>query len=279
LILGPSDELLDDPNMVGSAREPLVVARRSAVRMLKLVTSMLDFSAIEAGQDARVQRSTDLAQLTRDVAAMFRSTAERAGLRLSVDCPPLAARAYVDREAWERIISNLVSNALKFTPAGTIDVHLREVDESFELTVEDTGIGIAQQDLDEIFSRFYRGSDPRARTHEGSGIGLALVRELVRLHGGTITAHRRRGGGTRMVLRIPARLERSNRLVAEPEVNPGGAAARFVEEASGWLSDDVAHPLRFDAGPIDHSTDRVTNPKVLLARLGAWVCNRLVPGG
>ena len=261
LILGPLDELLDDPNLLASAREPLVVARRSAVRMLNLVTTMLDFSAIEAGQDARVLRPTDLAQLTRDVAAMFRSTAKRAGLRLSVSCPPLAEPAYVDREAWERIISNLISNAVKFTPAGTIDVHLSHTDGSFVLTVQDTGIGIAQPDLDRVFSRFYRASDARARTHEGSGIGLALVRELVSLHCGTITAHRRRGGGTRMVLRIPAGGEHPGRRVDEAEISPGRAAALYVEEADGWLTDDVADTLRPDTGRLESAVPR-PHPRV-----------------
>lgn len=231
LILGPLDELVDDPNLPGSAREPLAVARRSAARMLKLVTSMLDFSQIEAGQRAGLFRPTDLAELTRDIAAMFRSTAERAGLRLSVHCPALADEAYVDHEAWERIISNLLSNALKFTPQGAIDVRLREERECFILTVQDTGIGIDAQDLDKVFSRFYRGSDPRARSHEGSGIGLALVRELVRLHGGTIAVHTP-GHGTRVVVRIPAGRDHLHSFTTpETETNTaiGGTAALYVE--------------------------------------------------
>ena len=126
LVLGTLDELLGDPSLPASTQEPVKVARRNAARMLKLVSSMLDFSALEAGERGGAFRSTDLAQLTRDIAAMFRSTAEQAGLRLSVDCPPLPDEAYVDREAWERIISNLLSNALKFTPEGAIDVRLRE---------------------------------------------------------------------------------------------------------------------------------------------------------
>jgi signal transduction histidine kinase/DNA-binding response OmpR family regulator len=239
LILGPLDELLDDPDLPGSVRQPLTVARRNAARMLKLVTSMLNFSQIEAGDRGGDFRSTDLAELTRDIAAMFRSTAERANARLGVDCPPLPDRAYVDREGWEGIISNLLSNALKFTPEGAIDVSLREEQGSFVLRVQDTGIGIPWSDREKIFSRFYRGSDPRARTHEGSGIGLALVRELVRLHGGTIEAHRRPGHGTSMIVRIPIEREQAeNRLVADEDAPGvvGAAAALFIEEASGWLS-------------------------------------------
>jgi signal transduction histidine kinase len=241
LVLGPLDQLLDDASLPASAREPISVARRSAARMLKLVNALLDFSLIEAGERGNAFRPTDLAQLTRDLAAMFRSTAEGAKLRLSVDCPPLDDQAYVDREAWERIVSNLLSNALKFTPQGSIDVRLREEQGHFVLTVEDTGIGIAYQDQAKIFSRFYRGSDPRARTHEGSGIGLALVRELVHLHGGTIAAQTRAGNGTRMIVRVPAGREHlSSHAITDkaPTADIGGAAALFVEEASGWLGGD-----------------------------------------
>jgi signal transduction histidine kinase len=241
LVLGTLDELLGDPGLPASTREPVTVARRNAARMLKLVSSMLDFSALEAGERAGAFRSTDLAGLTRDIAAMFRSTAEQARLRLSVDCPPLPDEAYVDREAWERIISNLLSNALKFTPEGGIDVRLREDEGTFVLIVEDTGIGIPPQDLDKIFSRFYRGSDPRARTHEGSGIGLALVRELVALHGGTVAADRRPRRGTRVSVRIPSgRGHLGSSVIAEeaPGVAIGASASLFVEEATGWLGDD-----------------------------------------
>lgn len=259
LVLGALDELRDDPDLLPSAGEPVAVAHRNASRMLKLVSSMLDFSRIEAGERTAAFRSTDLGELTRDIAAMFRSTAERARLRLSVDCPPLADRAYVDREAWERIISNLLSNALKFTPQGAIDVSLREDDGTFVLIVQDTGIGIPLQDLDKIFSRFYRGSDPRARTHEGSGIGLALVRELVALHGGTIRARSRPGHGTRVIVRIPSGRGHLNSPVIAEEtagVAIGAAASLFVEEASGWLGDEAQHPSPVLAGHTEHA-DRV----------------------
>lgn len=148
-----------------------------------------------------------------------------------------------------QIISNLLSNALKFTPEGEIDVRLREEGAKLVLTVEDTGIGIPDEDLEEVFSRFYRGSDSRARTHEGSGIGLALVRELVRLHGGTVAAQRRGGDGTRMVVSVPAGHEHLRNVAIEGrDGSPaGGTAALFVEEAAGWVSDGPHHSLRAGA--------------------------------
>jgi signal transduction histidine kinase len=238
LILGPLDQVSDEPDLPAPAREQIGIARRSASRMLKLVNALLDFSRLEAGEPIGTFQPTDLAQLTRDVAAMFRSTAARAGLRLSVDCPPLAETVYVDREAWERIISNLLSNALKFTPVGVIDVRVRHELECVVLTVQDTGIGIAREDLDGIFSRFYRAAGPGARTFEGTGIGLALVRELVHIHGGSIAAQSTPGVGTRMIVRIPLGREHlpAGQLSGESVGGSVGiSAGLFVDEARGWF--------------------------------------------
>jgi signal transduction histidine kinase len=246
LILGPLEQVSQEPGLPGAAREQIGIARRSASRMLKLVNGLLDFSRLEAGEPIGTFQPTDIAQLTRDVAAMFRSTAARAGLRLSVDCPPLVEAVYVDREAWERIVSNLLSNALKFTPVGVIDVRLRHDFGCVVLTVQDSGTGIAKEDLDSIFTRFYRAAGPRARTSEGTGIGLALVRELVRVHAGSIKAQSTPGVGTRMTVRIPLGREHLPAgQLSEESVggNVGTSAALFVDEARGWLDrEDVESP-------------------------------------
>ena len=238
LILGPLEQLSDEPDLPCSARERIGIARRSASRMLKLVNGLLDFSRLEAGEPIGSFQPTDVAQLTRDIAAMFRSTAASAGLRLIVDCPPLAETVYVDRGAWERIVSNLLSNALKFTPAGVIDVGVGHESGCVVLSVQDTGIGISRKDLDSIFTRFYRAADPRARTFEGTGIGLALVRELVHIHGGSITARSTPGSGTQMIVRIPLGREHlpANQLSEESVGGKvGTSAALFVDEARGWF--------------------------------------------
>ena len=157
--------------------------------MLRLwVNALLDFSRIEVGQDIGGFQKTDLARLTAEIAAMFQSAAHRSGVRLVVDCPPLPVHACADPDAWERIVSNLISNALKFTPSGEIRVSTSLDGSEVRLTVADSGIGIAADELDRIFSRFYRSPDQAARARAGAGIGLALVRELVQLHRGTIEA-------------------------------------------------------------------------------------------
>ena len=256
LILGSVDELLEQQALAPPAIDAAGTARRSAQRMLKLVNGLLDVSRIEAGEQIGVFQPTDLAGLTGDVTAMFRSTAERAGIELTVDCPPLTDPVHVDREAWERIVSNLLSNAVKFTTEGGISVRLRGESDHAALAVEDTGIGVPAKDLQRIFSRFYRVADPRARTSEGTGIGLALVSKLVLLHGGSVEAESRLGGGTRMTVRIPtgsAHLPAGAHGPEAPAVGTVGRAAEaFVAEAEGWLGGDRAgrEPPGADGGRV-----------------------------
>lgn len=149
--------------------------------MLKLVNTLLDFSRIEAGRTQGNYEPTDLATYTAELASLFRSTVEQAGLQLTVDCPPLAEPIYVDREMWEKIVLNLLSNAFKFTFAGEIAVVVRPVGDQVELVVRDTGTGIPAAELPKLFERFHRVEGARGRTFEGSGIGLSLVQELVQL--------------------------------------------------------------------------------------------------
>ncbi len=205
LMLAPLEDLLargdgGDP----STHEELQRVHRNALRLLKLVNALLDFSRIEAGRIQAVYEPTELSQLTADLASAFRSAIERAGLALVVDCAPLAEPVYVDREMWEKIVLNLISNAFKFTFEGSITVRLRTAGKHVELTVEDTGTGIGAGDLPRVFERFHRIHGARARTHEGTGIGLALVQELVRLHGGSISVSSEQGRGSVFTVQIPS---------------------------------------------------------------------------
>jgi len=240
LIAGPIEDVLQDADEpLGDAqRERLELARRSTRRLQKLVNTLLDFARIEAG---RVQASyvpVDLAALTADLASSFRSAAERGGLELLVDCPPLPEPVHVDREMWEKIVLNLVSNAFKFTLEGSITVRLRDGDGHAVLEVIDTGTGIAASELPHIFDRFHRVEGATSRTHEGTGIGLALVHELARMHGGEVKAESSEGRGSTFRVTIPlgtAHLPRE-RIGARSTLPPTGLGAdAFVEEALGWL--------------------------------------------
>jgi signal transduction histidine kinase len=190
LMLGPLEEMkrMSAGAVVRQPHYPqLDLVHRNGPRLLKLVNTLLDFSRIEAGRVQSVYEATNLAQLTAHLASEFRSAMEKAGLRLVVNAPPLAEPAYVDREMWEKIVLNLLSNAFKFTFEGTIEVSLRQENGHFQLAVTDTGTGIPADELPRLFERFHRVEGAKGRTHEGSGIGLALVQELTRLHGGSVT--------------------------------------------------------------------------------------------
>ena len=246
LMLGPLEDLASQSTLLRPEQRDIVdLARRNAQRLLKLVNTLLDFARIEAGRAQASYEPTDLAALTAELASNFRAACERAGLALTVDCPPLTAPVYVDRDMWEKIVLNLLSNAFKFTFQGSIDVALRGDGDVVELTVSDTGSGIPARELSRVFERFHRIDGARGRSHEGSGIGLALVQELVRLHKGTIRAESEEGAGARFIVTLPA-----GRAHLDPQrvMAPGTLASTalkadaFVEEALRWLPDAPHEP-------------------------------------
>lgn len=238
LVIGHLEELIADPQLPAPLADGVKVARRSAQRMLRLVDALLDFSRIEAGESIGDVRLLDAGRLTADVVAMFESAARRAGLRLTSDCPPRRTWAHVDPEAWERIVSNLVSNAVRFTSHGEVTVRTWTDGEDLCLTVQDTGVGIAREEQERIFSRFWQSTASRASGRAGSGIGLALVRELVDLHGGTVEVKSRPGRGTRMTVRIPRAAHDgggADPRGADADGNGRRPAALLAAEAEGWF--------------------------------------------
>jgi PAS domain S-box-containing protein len=238
LMLGPAEGLANGAYgaLQPQQRQQVEILQRNAGRLLKLVNALLDFSRIEAGRARAAYRRTDIVALTRDLASAFRSAIEHAGLRFDVSCEPIAGDVYVDRDMWEKIVLNLLSNALKFTFEGEITLALRASGDQVELSVRDTGVGIAASELPRIFERFHRVEGVRSRTHEGSGIGLALTHDLVRLHGGTIAAASVQDRGSTFTIRIPtghAHLP-PEAIGAAAETAPGRSVTPFVLEASRW---------------------------------------------
>ena len=249
LMLGPLEELLERSEAVAPEGTALLgVVQRNAQRLLKLVNTLLDFARIEAGRAHAAFQPTDLGLLTADLASNFRSACERAGIRLEVQCPR-AQSAYVDREMWEKIVLNLLSNAFKFTLEGEIRVRLRDAGASLELEVSDTGAGIPPEALPRMFERFHRVEHTRGRSHEGSGIGLALVNELIKLHGGSIGVRSTLGGGTTFTVAVPkghAHLPAERVKAAGADGAAAARAGAYVAEALGWLpaGDAVPPPAR-----------------------------------
>jgi signal transduction histidine kinase len=243
LLLGPLEDLLRGPAtaLEPHTRERVDVAHRNALRLLKLVNTLLDFARIESRRVQAVYVPTDVADYTSELASAFRSLVERAGLRFVVDCPLGVADAFIDRDMWEKIVFNLLSNAFKHTFEGEIGVAVRATDDGIELSVADTGTGIASGELPHVFERFHRIQNVRARTHEGTGIGLALVAELVKLHGGTVRVTSEVDRGTTFIVTIP----KGSRHLPPDAVGPRALASTalgatpYVEEAGRWSLDEI----------------------------------------
>nr|WP_242035626.1 MULTISPECIES: PAS domain S-box protein [unclassified Leptolyngbya] len=243
LMLEPLGETLNRLNgqLPAVEQEQLQMVQRNGQRLLKLVNTLLDFSRIEVDRMAAVYEPTDLAAFTTELASVFRSAIAQANLSLIVDCPPLAAPAWVDQEMWEKIVLNLLSNAFKFTLKGEIVVVMRERHDQIELEVRDTGIGISPDELPHIFERFYRVREAKGRTYEGTGIGLSLVQELVWLHGGTIDVKSVVGQGTCFTVSIPtgyAHLPQNRIGVSRTLDSTATGTKTWVQEFLHWLPEE-----------------------------------------
>ncbi|NOK14540.1 ATP-binding protein [Corallococcus exercitus] len=252
LMQGPLGDVLADPERPLDVRhrERLGLVLRNSQRLLRLVNSLLDFSRLEAGRLRATFEPTELGPFTAGLASAFDSLVTKAGLRLQVDCPALSAPVWVDRDLWEKVVLNLLSNAFKFTFQGTLTVRLRELGDRVELSVSDTGTGIPAHELPRVFERFHRVEGARGRSYEGSGIGLALVRELVELHGGHISAQSVPEVGSTFTVSLrkgTAHLP-PEQLLREPAQDAARAPdpRAFVQEAAQWLpgaSEDLPAPV------------------------------------
>ena len=259
LILGPVEDLLSRGDPITASSCELQLVHRNVLRLLKLVNTLLDFSRIEAGRTQATYAPTPLGDVTADIASVFRSAVEKAGLTYEVTCPDLDEAVYVDLQMWEKIVLNLISNALKFTSQGKISVQVGRSGDTATLTVADTGIGIPKSQISKIFERFHRVEGLSGRTHEGTGIGLALVQELVKLHGGTISVVSDYGVGTSFVVSLPfgsAHLPQDH--IGKPVEDQTHTRNRtmFENEALGWLPPESSS-----------SSNAVVNPKRIFGRV------------
>jgi PAS domain S-box-containing protein len=263
LLLGPLEELMAATDIDRGVSQPLIaIAHRNALRLLKLVNSLLNFSRIEAGRMQANYQPTELAAVTAELASGFRSAIDMAGLRLIVDCPRLPHPVHVDRDMWETIVLNLLSNAFKFTFDGEIEVAVKATADgkAVELSVRDTGTGIPAQELPRLFDRFHRIDGAHGRTFEGSGIGLALVQELARLQGGKVSVQSELGHGSAFIVTVPFGTSHlsKDRIASEPvSISAGSRTQAYVEEALRWLPDrddtrSMPTPTRSDHDHHDH---------------------------
>jgi PAS domain S-box-containing protein len=239
LMLGPLEDLLSSTQsgLSDEEKNQIETTHRNSMRLLRLVNNLLDFSRIEAGRAKAQFQLTDISAFTRDLAGSFRSAIENAGLDFNVNCDQVAHPIYVDRSMWEKIVLNLLSNAFKFTMSGSVTVSLSVKNNNAELSVRDTGAGIPEEELPNLFQRFHRVQNVTGRTFEGTGIGLSLVSEFVKMHGGNISVSSKINTGSEFVVSIPTgRNHLPNEQIDESDTDPElRLTDTFVEEAKGLI--------------------------------------------
>lgn len=269
LLLGPVSDALADEGTTGENKLRMEVAYRNALRMQKLVNTLLDFSKIEAGRLEGRFSKVDLCELTTDLASTFRSAIEKAGMELKIDCGTIDEDVYVDVDMWEKIVLNLLSNAFKYSREGTIEIRLRQKFNKILFSVTDRGIGIPADQLEKIFDRFHRVENRDSRSEEGTGIGLSLVRELVRLHGGNILVKSVRGSGSTFTVSLPTGKDHidGNKIYRDQaKAFRTNNSIAFVEESLRWIPEDgISNGKNETAGEENHEKNKPGKPTVLLA--------------
>ena len=205
LILSPLEAVLQDDEhpLAHELRDYLSSMHRNATRLLRLINNLLDLSKLEAGKVYLRYESVELSSFVASMFPPFNALARSKKLRLALEGAEVEP-VQVDAEKLDTVLQNLLANALKFTPAGgSVTARVSEDATHVIVAVSDTGIGIAQKDLPIIFDRFAQADGTATRRFGGTGIGLALVKELVEVHGGTVAARSEPGVGSTFEVRLP----------------------------------------------------------------------------
>ncbi|SDK98468.1 Signal transduction histidine kinase [Catalinimonas alkaloidigena] len=254
LILGPLQKKLAQMTPDHADRNEVQMMHRNAQRLLQLINQLLDISKLEAGNVKLEPTEGDLLGFLKSIVYSFSSLAEGKRVELLFESTREQLYAYFDRDKVEKIVSNLVSNAFKFTPeGGRVEIRVRTVGQTLndremvEIVVADTGIGIPADRVEKIFDRFYQVDGSHTREQEGTGIGLALTRELVALHGGVISADSELGKGSRFTVRLPLQLQERLLPAEESMVAPPRKPSIVFETEDAFptplTTDDEQVPL------------------------------------
>lgn len=242
LMLGPLEDLMINHRLADEELQIVETTHRNALRLLKLVNTLLDFSLIESGRIKAKFVPTPLAEYTANLAGNFRAVIEKAGMKLVVKAQPLTKDVYVDRQLWEKIVFNLLSNAFKYTLKGTITVEVTQHAGNAILKISDTGLGIPEKELPNMFTRFHRIQNSGGRSYEGSGIGLSMIKELIVQHGGSISVESREGEGSTFTVTIPFGINHlPDSQIAETSENAETILSNgYVREAELMLKEPAA---------------------------------------
>lgn len=206
LIIGPIQSILEGQlgEVTPQQRQYLETMEQNGRRLLRLINNLLDMAKLEAERMTLSISRVDIVEMAGFLSSSVSSLAERKNIRLKTKFPDKKIEdLYVDHEKMEKVILNLLSNALKFTPSGgTVKLLISDRSDTVDITVSDTGEGIPAKYLKSIFDRFSQADSSTVRKHEGSGIGLSLVKEFVNLHGGTVSVESQLGEGTQFTVTL-----------------------------------------------------------------------------
>ena len=267
LMLGPLEDLQAQESLPELMKNSVDSAHRNAIRLLKLVNNLLDYSRVEAGRIQASFQPLDITELAADLASSFRSIIEKAEMEFEVNCNQISAKVYVDRQMWEKIVLNLLSNAFKYTLKGKISVSLTQEGNQVILKVSDTGVGIPEKELPHMFERFHRVQHSAGRTHEGTGIGLSLVHELIQLHGGNISVESSEGVGSTFKVAIPTgkiHLPAEQVLETTDIKSSSDLRGAFLNEAASLLDEGKQSQDQSDYADHDNSPSVTQDINILV---------------
>lgn len=250
LILAPAESMLkgDSGIFTPQVKKEVSVIYDNSLRLLRLIDDLLDITKIDAQKMELDLQKCDIVELIKGVVSSVENIARKKGLKVYYAQKGEIPDFYLDRDKMEKVLLNLLSNALKFTDEGEIEISSEKSGQKAVIKVRDTGIGIAEKDLPKMFDRFTQLDGSAARRHEGTGLGLSLSRDLVRLHQGNIKIESELNTGTTMIVELPLDLKEDNlpsklpgkddwikeihkkaqyvgQGVMEEKVNPGESAA------------------------------------------------------
>jgi signal transduction histidine kinase len=278
LLLAPLETLLQRFNrsLDEETRNMLVTMHSNGMRLLKLINDLLDLVRLESGRMEVKREPLEVGEFIKGLASAARQVADDKRLRLETFVDPAVGTVLADRDKLEKVVLNLLFNALKFTPAGgRVELRAEKQGDEMTLVVADTGMGISESNLPHVFDRFWQADGSSKRKYQGVGIGLALVKELVEIHGGKVAVQSQEGKGTTFTVTLPyqkAEPVPTPKPEAAPETAPETDGRRGTVTSEEWLANlyrraelfPALTPLQESLRPVETSRNG-SLPSILVA--------------
>ncbi len=269
LLLSPLETMIHgrDRQIDADSRNLMAIMHGNGMRLLKLINDLLDLVRLESGRMEVKREALEMSAYLNGLIGAARQMADAKGLRLETWVESGLGPVLADRDKLEKMILNLVFNALKFTPGGgLVALRVEKIDERLVISVRDTGVGISAKNLPFVFDRFWQADNSSKRKYQGVGIGLSLVKELTEVQKGTVSVESQEGQGTTFTIRLPL-LRPEDETVRKPEEGapaeePAGAkpTAGAGAQSGEWLGDLYRRAALFPAPEPAEATPASAEP-------------------